>query len=386
MIVRFCPQCGEATVPKAKFCVGCGEPLSPDVAPVAGNRIFASRTFLVVLAIIVVAGLATTALIFRSKPETQVASVAPADSADSGDTGSAPAKLPPGHPKVELPAEARQFVDEVQQEADKKPNDLAAWNKLGNVAFRASLFDDSYSKRAMDAFVHVLKIDPDNLDALRGVGNLHYDHRKFDEAIAAYEHYLKKKSDDQEVRADLGTMYLYTGNADQAIVQYKKAIAIKPDFFEGYFNLAVAYDHQNDPKQARAALDDALKYAPDEKSKARANQLLAQLGSGGSLAQAKAQSAPAPAANFHQQVEQVVRGIPFAGPKVKSVEWPSAEKARVMMDQFPMDQMPPVARAKFEEDLKDGISAARKRFNVKNELSIDMVDGDSGRVMATISG
>jgi hypothetical protein len=36
MPARFCPQCGTAVVPKAKFCIECG-------APLAGGRVAAER-------------------------------------------------------------------------------------------------------------------------------------------------------------------------------------------------------------------------------------------------------------------------------------------------------------------------------------------------------
>ena len=63
------------------------------------------------------------------------------------------------------------------------------WNRLGTVALRASLFDQSYFRLASEAYGHVLELDPDNLEALRGIGNLNYDRQKYDQAIAAYEHY-----------------------------------------------------------------------------------------------------------------------------------------------------------------------------------------------------
>ena len=155
--------------------------------------------------------------------------------------GSQNGSLPPGHPTIELPTEARTFVDKIERDAIAKPKDVAAWNKFGAVSMRAAMFDQTYYGKAEDAYGHVLKLEPDNLDALRGIGDIDYDKQHYDEAIAAYEHYLKKKPDDPEVRTDLGTMYLYTGNADQAVVQYKKAIASKPGFFQAYYNMGIAY-------------------------------------------------------------------------------------------------------------------------------------------------
>ena len=147
--------------------------------------------------------------------------------------GSQNGGLPPGHPTIELPTEARSFVDKIERDAIAKPKDVTAWNKFGAVSMRAAMFDQTYYGKAEEAYGHVLKLEPDNLDALRGIGDIDYDKQHYDEAIAAYEHYLKKKPDDPEVRTDLGTMYLYTGNADQAVVQYKKAVASQARIFPG---------------------------------------------------------------------------------------------------------------------------------------------------------
>ena len=329
--------------------------------------------------------------------------------------------LPPGHPTIELPTEARSFVDKIERDANAKPNDVTAWNKFGAVSMRAAMFDQTYYGKAEEAYGHVLKLDPDNLDALRGIGDIDYDKQHYDEAIAAYEHYLKKKPDDPEVRTDLGTMYLYTGNADQAVVQYKKAIASKPGFFQAYYNMGIAYAQMNKPDDAAATLKQAIALAPDDTARDQVKALLAKLsgtpcgrrvgaGSVGedspaakNTAAAAASSAAAspaiaakssasPAASpasaeddFHDAVEKMVRGLPIAGPKVTTVEWPDKLKAKVFMDSFPMDQMPPFAKAKFLTDLKAGIDSAKKDNNISSPVEVNIVDGASGNVMETIT-
>jgi tetratricopeptide (TPR) repeat protein len=296
-----------------------------------------------------------------------------------------------------------------------------AWNKFGAVAMRAAMFDQSYYGKAQDAYGHVLKLDPDNLDALRGIGDIDYDKQLYDEAIAAYEHYLKKKPDDPEVRTDLGTMYLYTGNADQAVVQYKKAIASKPGFFQAYYNMGIAYAQVNQADEAAATLKQALAFAPDDTARDQVKQLIAKLNgapaasapnqaasaatasaqkqaaaakspaaassSAASVAMAKASpAAPASAEDdFHDAVEEMIRGLPIAGPKVTSVEWPDKLKAKVFMDNFPMDQMPPFAKTKFETDLKAGIDTAKKDNKIASPVEVNIVDSASGKVMETIT-
>ncbi len=81
----------------------------------------------------------------------------------------------------------------------------------------------------------------------------------------------------------------------------------------------------------------------------------------------------------------MVRGIPFAGPKVGSVQWPDQLKAKVLMDNFPMDEMPPFAKTKFLTDLKAGIDTAKKDNNISSPVELDLVDSASGKVMETIT-
>jgi cytochrome c-type biogenesis protein CcmH/NrfG len=476
--MRFCPHCGAPLLAGAKFCVECGRALDVSasgagesgtprgIAP--GGRNTITTAFVLVFVTITLVGLGVAAWIMMKTPEVvreQIANapppaVAPGAEASGSGPGTTPnaapdqnvtanpaaggsqnGGMPPGHPTIELPTEARSFVDKIERDAIAKPKDVTAWNKFGAVAMRAAMFDQSYYGKAEEAYGHVLKLEPDNLDALRGIGDIDYDKQHYDEAVAAYEHYLKKKPDDPEVRTDLGTMYLYTGNADQAVVQYKKAVASKPGFFQAYYNMGIAYAQMNKPTDAAATLNKALTLAPDDTARDQVKTLIAKL-SGAPAAGAAAAGAPkasasmhaaaaatpaaakisttpaaaiaakspaaasspapspamaakssaSPAAvkspsedDFHDAVETMVRGLPIAGPKVTTVEWPDKLKAKVFMDHFPMDEMPPFAKTKFLTDLKAGIDSAKKDNNVSSPVEVNIVDGASGNVMETIT-
>jgi tetratricopeptide (TPR) repeat protein/predicted nucleic acid-binding Zn ribbon protein len=431
--MRFCPYCGAPVVPAGKFCVECGRQLGKE-SEARGGRIrglqFTAAFVGVFLAILVV-GLLVVYLVVPGSQQEKLASVPPPQASPAAEgQQSAGDNLPPGHPKVEIPAEARHFIDQVEQEANASPNDLAKWNRLGEVSMRAAMMDPAYYAKAETAYAHALKLDPDSPDALRGIGNLNYDHKNYDQAIAAYEHYLKLRPDDPEVRTDLGTMYLYTNNPDQAVVQYKRAIKAKPDFFEAYFNMGIAYGDQNDMADARQSLQRALKLAPDDSSKSRVQEVLSKLGEGPGpkVAAASPPNAPGAAptaaeagtkaaanapgssatpgqehaalgssvppeaeidtgkpADFHGAVEQMVRAMPIAGPKVAAVHWPEKFKAMVMMNNFPMDGMPPFIRQKFLNDLKDRIKTAKASHNVSGTVVVDIADGATGEVMESVS-
>jgi tetratricopeptide (TPR) repeat protein len=382
--MKFCPECGSPVQPGAKFCVNCGQPLDASAAVPARARIRIPPAFLGVFLGVIVVGAAVAGILLRQHHKDQAQRESAQNAAD----------LPPGHPQVELPAKAREFISNLEAQAKQQPKNIAIWNRLGTVGLRAALFDPSYYRLAEEGYAHVLKLDPDNLEALRGIGNLNYDRQKYDEAIAAYEHYLKHKPDDPEVQTDLGTMYLYTGNADQAIKRYQKAISIKPDFFDAYFNMGVAYGAMDKSDDARAALDQAMKFAPDQDAKSRVSGLLAKLAGGRAGAQVASAGGGAPAdqaqnaaaANsFQGRIESVVRGLPFAGPKVQSVRWDSKNKATVLMNDFPMDAMPPFARQKFISDLGSGIEDAKKTYHFDGAFELQIADAATGQVMETVT-
>jgi len=400
--MRFCPQCGTPLMAGAKFCVECGAALGPSAPPseIGTNQALRNlpitTAFVGVFLAIVIVGLLAAGWVMLGKPETtrtptagasEVAAGSGANSMGGKAGNAAPGQLPPGHPKVQLPTEARSFIDKVEKDAQAHPNDIAMWNKLGGVTMRAAMFDQSYFAKASEAYGHVLKIDPDNLQALRGIGDVDYDAERYDQAIAAYEHYLKKKPDDPEVITDLGTMYLYTGNADQAVAQYHKALRLKPDMFQAYFNLGIAYAQENKVDDAQSALKKAGELAPDDNARNQVKEVIAKITGRGSATAASGGEAPAlaPATSFQGEVEQVVRGLPIAGPKVGSVQWSDKNTAKVTMNNFPMDQMPPFAKNKFMTDLKSGIESAKKDYKVTSKVEVDLVDSVSGRVMERVT-
>jgi tetratricopeptide (TPR) repeat protein len=398
-------------MPGAKFCVGCGTPVTAPaaneagavtggrgggairapLAPASGAAPAASHftpAFAVVFAAIFATGLGAAALIMRQQPQRErAAAEAPAQPGAAGN-------LPPGHPEViKIPDKARKFIDELQARAEAEPNDIAAWDRFGEAAERAAMFDPSYYPKAADAYAHVLKLNPDDLPALRGVGNIDYDRRHYDEAIAAYEHYLTRKPDDARVRTDLGTMYLSSGNSDIAIVQYKKVVTAHPDFFEAYFNLGVAYAEQEDKPVARGYFQKARTLAPDDKARGEIDQMLATINAQG----APGESAAAPGGNagavvadgdtatFQGAFEQMARGLPIAGPKVHGVQWTGDNHPRLLMDDFPMDQMPPFAAKRFLDDLKSGTADAMKSHHVQGPVTVEIADAASNRVMQSVT-
>ncbi|MGH7948592.1 MAG: tetratricopeptide repeat protein [Candidatus Binataceae bacterium] len=495
--MRFCPHCGASLVAGAKFCVECGRPLvgsaagapAPD-APAGGPRfdlrrfLDASRvttSFIAVFVAITVIGLAWAAWIVWWSPVVPAEQIA---SAPPAPTAAPSAQMPPGHPKVELPPKARELIEQVNREAEAKPTDVGAWTRLGVVAFRAAIFDPDYYRLSEDAFTHVIKLDPNNSDALRGIGDINYDRNNYDQAILAYEKYLKHKPDDPNVLTDVGTMYLYAGKSEQAIARYKKAVALNGEHFQAWYNMGIAYGQRDNAREAKDALKHAYEAAPDDNARAQVKDVVTRMFGEASATELIASAKPRPPATttaaapppaptpavvaaattpsptptrtasptakptptrtasptatptasptatatatrtssptptrtaspkpspsptatasptaaaaaapvakraptpFESAFEKMVRALPIAGPKVDSVQWPSATKARVLMNSFPMEAMPDFARAKFLASLKHGIQSVKKDTGVTNTVEVEIVDSLTGNVMQTVA-
>jgi cytochrome c-type biogenesis protein CcmH/NrfG len=383
---RFCPQCGTAASGGAKFCSQCGGALAGDPASVPESRWQLTAAGSAALALFLSGGLAIWTLILM--PAQTKSLTRPA-----GAAATAGGELPEGHPRVPvaLPAEVKSFIDDVAKKAKDNPKDVEAWSKLGMVMYRAAQLDASYYPKAREAFEHVLEIEPKNVDALRGVANVHYDRDEYKEAIPAYEHYLEVKPDDASARTDLGTMYLYAGDPIRAVATYRDVVKQSPSFLQAHYNLAVTYHQQGDDKAALAELGTARGLAPDDGVRKQIDDMIATISGGGApqpagdMAAKAAPSDGAPRSSFQQAVEQAFRGHPILGPRIVRFEWTGPGAGRVVVENFPMQGMPPAVRDKFTAHMGDELRTAQSAHQVEGPVRVEIADASSGAVMVTLT-
>ncbi len=413
MPFKFCPECGHATRPGDGFCAKCGQALTgvttrPVLRP-AGLVVF-------VLVALLGAGWWLHFLYGEQTPRPpKPGEGAPMASAKASGAA-APSGVASAPPAVELPEEVRTMLADSRRQAEAAPKDLARWSQLSRMLYRASQMDRAYASQAQDAFNHVLEIEPENTEALRGLGNLAYDKRDTKTAIGWYEKLLAVTPNDPEVRTDLGTMRFESGDPVGAQREFAAVIASKPDFYKAHFNLGIVFDAQGKRDEARAAVERAREAATDPDVRRRLQTLLdAATETGGDLTRAaqlaaerlappavpggvapvpaSGSSAVAPAASppiaagkagFPARVERVFRAHPVAGPKIARVEWPAAARGRVLMAGFPMDQMPPMMRESWLGKMRAAVRAEAAAAGVDEGVEIEIVDLESGKVMAKL--
>jgi tetratricopeptide (TPR) repeat protein len=317
--------------------------------------------------------------VLRSQPFPSA--TAPTNSTQATAGGST---LPQNHPQVTIPENVKKSIEELVAKANANPQDLGSWKALAEVQFRASQVDSSYRSAALSSYRHVLELAPNDLEGLRGTGNVYYDLEEYPKAVEYYQKYLTLSPDDPNVRTDLATMYLYSKDVDRAITEYQAVIAKKPDFMQAYFNLGIAYHEKGETEKARATLEQTKALTTDQNVQARIDKVITELSGSPAPTTVTTPATKPDRSPFQQAVEQLFRGHEIMGPRLHRIEWPTPAEARVFFQNFPMAAMPPDIRERFLSRLRTDVTAAKKAHNIESQVKVELVDADTQQVMATI--
>ena len=402
---RFCSMCGTRLTPGHRFCSACGAEIRPGVAgafpaaAVPGTWRLTSAG-LGLAGFLVVSGLAIWAAILSPEPPRPGPGGMPR-------TALAPEGAAAVAGPIELPAEVKTFITELAARAKASPDDLPTWARLGAVYYRAAQLDPAYYPEALRAFDHVLAREPDNLEAVKGKANVFYDRNDHAQAIPLYERVLAATPDDPDVLTDLATMRLSAGDAKQAIDGYEAVIAKHPEFLQAHYNLAVTHAQLGHTQMALERFRAARAFAPDEGTRKQIDAMMARLtgavgaGAGGGptpgadSGQAGARTGGAPAAAppvdatprspFQAAVEKAFRSAPIMGERIVRFEWSGPGTARALVQDFPMDAMPPAVRDKFATRLAEDVRAAAGANAPGGPVTIEIADAAAGTVMTTVS-
>jgi tetratricopeptide (TPR) repeat protein len=378
--LRFCPACGKPTGAGARFCVDCGTRLANDAPPVARtpSAVPASAGLVVLVAFLSI-GLGLWLLVVAPRRGPERLPIAHQEGPPSAGAVS-PGALPENHPKLEIPPDVKKTIDQMETKAVADPQNLHAWKVVAEVEYRAGQIDRSYLDKAEASFRHVLTLDTKDLDALRGLGNVHFDREEYDKAVESYLGYLAVKPDDPSVRTDLGTMYLYGGDADKAIAEYGKVLAKDEKFYQAHFNLGIAYAQKGDATKALASFARARELAPDDAARKQIDAMAERTRAAGSGGSASSQGSE----SFQQRTESALRGHSIVGPKIVAFRWQSATVGEVRLREFPMQGMPEMVRQKFLDRLKHELTDAKLKSGASGAAKLDLIDDASGQVMATV--
>jgi len=279
--MNFCPTCGTRCEPHWRFCAHCGAAIAaegerlpdPGKSSAAGLAVFCALTLV---------GVGMWIQILKPKSRTGPPGSPVTTSLMTRDKGAAGlgATLPEGHPpidRLELPEDVRTFIENLAAEAEKRPRDATAWERLSEVQHRAARVDRSYYVDAIESYRRLLELASENTKALRGLAGIYYDLGKYGEARPYLEKYLTLQPNDPGARTDLATVRLRLGEVEQAIRDYRQVIAANPGFIQAHLNLGVALHETGNDSEALEALRRAKEVATDEPMRARIEGIISQL-------------------------------------------------------------------------------------------------------------
>jgi tetratricopeptide (TPR) repeat protein len=157
----------------------------------------------------------------------------------------------------------------------------AGMQAAGGAAGMPSAAGPAHSAEAVEPLARpllaTLAADPNNFDALVGLGNLYYDNHVYPEAIDYYGRALALEPADANVRTDRGTAYFYSGFPAEAVTEYEKTLAAEPDHAAALFNLGIVrLQGLGDPPGAVAAWERLLGAHPQHPERARIEGLIAE--------------------------------------------------------------------------------------------------------------
>jgi Cytochrome c biogenesis factor len=138
------------------------------------------------------------------------------------------------------------FGDNAGSSEIKQP--VSAQNQAGG--------QEAISKHLFDSILQqeqIVQQKPDDAPSWVKLGDLYFDTRNPDKAIAAYEKALAINPDMADVWVDCGVMYRAVSQFDKALEYFAKALKIQPKHLTAMFNSGVVLhnDLKNDPEALR---------------------------------------------------------------------------------------------------------------------------------------
>jgi tetratricopeptide (TPR) repeat protein len=169
-----------------------------------------------------------------------------------------------GHPQL-----ARRFFAAAVELDPRRPD---AWTALGNLAYDARSYEE-----ALAAYRRVLAIDPDAVEALTNTGKVHALRKEFAEAVPWLERAVAIRPDSAAALSTLGGVLIESGDLDRAedlLSRALKARAPRETLLTVHGNLGILYLKRRDRARAIASFEQVLALDPAD---VRAREALEKL-------------------------------------------------------------------------------------------------------------
>jgi len=290
-----------------------------------------------------------------------------------------------GHRAVTAKTEDSANVKQLRERASNDPKSVDA-----HLALASALHEEAFENRdnallmdAVKAYQDVIALDAENGDALLGLATLCFEAGILDKSMLYYERYLKVRPDDLRAKTDFALAKIQANSLEEAEKILNEVIKAKPELYQAHLALALAWKLEGKKELAEKKANEAKKLAPTEDDRQRIDLFLKAMEERKAVpdesmaAEAKGEMSSeelSPAG----QVSAYFQTHPIVGPKLKGISWPELKVAKIMLENFPVEQMPPFAKEKFIGGMKE------KLKNLPERLNLSLCDAASGKELLRV--
>ncbi len=281
-------------------------------------------------------------------------------------------------------------LDKLRAEAQASPDDINKVRLLANaLGERVANMERAPSELVFEligTLKAILDKEPNDKQSLITMANVSYNNQAFDQAAKYYESYLKQAPEDFESRSTYASALTFLGKSKEAEAELALALKAQPTFFPALANRAINVGLSGTKEDAYAAMNAALPHAPDPETAAKLESFIKDLtterpkstrGNVEKEAPVKAAAELAPSSQRFSQAADVVAQNPVAGPKFARFE-SNGDNLLLYMRDFPMAAMPPFAKDKFLNGVKEKIAALPTESQPK---VIEFLDEGTGTLL-----
>jgi tetratricopeptide (TPR) repeat protein len=119
------------------------------------------------------------------------------------------------------------------------------------------------SAAAEAAYLAALKLEPDSVEALNGLGLARAHQDRYAEAVPPYLKAIKLRPDLVEAHINLGLAWFALHNTPGAIAEHRIALRLEPDNVAAHINLGKLLQSHGDLEEAAGTLKEAVRLAPE---------------------------------------------------------------------------------------------------------------------------
>jgi tetratricopeptide (TPR) repeat protein len=256
------------------------------------------------------------------------------------------------------------LIEKLREATSAAPDDLASWkalaNALGEELKKADFESPDLSLEMVDVLSNVLRLEPNDPQALITLANLAFNQRAFTKSAELYQRYLQTQPSDLLARASLGSSYTFLKKFDDAERELLAVLKSDPRQFQGLAYISILYAEKGDKVRAIEFGGRAVDAAPVEEARVRFTVFLDKL-------KGISEEPKAPATQ-KVSFDDYVRNHPILGPKLVALK-ADGQLHIIELKNFPIAAMPPMAKDKLKRDMLPLLPAGSK---------VKLVDLDNG--------